>query len=59
MATKKSETQLDQETFIRKMTKLDREYRQILDHIKMLESMKKEKEAEIQAFMDKMAGLSS
>lgn len=59
MATKKSETKLDQETFIRTMTKLDREYRQILDHIKMLESMKKEKEAEIQAFMDKMAGLSS
>jgi len=57
MATKKSATKLDQETFIRKMAKLDSEYRIILAHIELLENQKAEKEAEIQAFMDKMAGL--
>lgn len=48
MATKT----IDTEAFVRKITKLDKEYRQILTHIEMLESMKKEKEAEIQALLD-------
>ena len=57
MATKKSEKKYDQEAFVRKISKLDSEYRIVLAHIELLQEQKERLESEIQALMDSTAGL--
>ena len=57
MATKKSEKKYDHEAFVRKMSKLDSEYRIVLAHIELLQEQKERLESEIQTLMDSTAGL--
>ena len=45
------------DVFVKKLEKLEQEYQIILAHIDMLQEQRIKKEAEIQAFLDKSAGL--
>ena len=58
MATKKSAKKYDPEVFTKKLAKLDEEYHMVLAHIELLKDRQAEIEAEIQALLDSVAGLS-